>query len=189
MGSGRIVVAINDKQVCIDCEEPIKKGDEYYYCKRKDVKYIYCLTCKKKPEHNHKTFDYDALFEYVKKNPLFKHEFTNKFGVNSSMQTSELIRRMMFNGYPITIFRWKMRSRKSKIGKNEKYRSGFQPNDFIIYYVQGSENRVVSKIMEEFEFEHMRWRDMLGSLYGKRIPIVMTDKDTIMQWANQNVYN
>lgn len=189
MGKRGIVVASNNKQVCMDCEKTIKKGEEYYYHKRKDSKYIYCLECKKKPEHIRNKYDYDEILNYIKKNPLFIHQFTEKFMSRNSNETGKLIRRMMYNGYPIKIFRWSMRSRNSKIRENKKYRKAFQPNDFVIYYVEGTENRVVSKIMNEFEFDHIRWRDLLGSLYGKRIPTVMTNKETIMQWANQNVYN
>lgn len=191
--SVKLVVARDNGHVCGDCDKKIKIGDEYHYAKRfrdgKKKEYIYCKSCKKKPEHNRKSYDYDAIIYDLRNMPMFKHEFEKKYKLPDSNKTNELLRRMQSHGYSIRIFRWSMRSRNSKIGEKEEYRRGHQPNQFIIYYEEGTENKVVSRILEEFDFDHIRWRNLLGSLYGQKIPIALMNKETIKQFAEQNIFN
>ena len=171
----------------MDCGETIEIGDIYWITQHSKKKYIYCKPCKDKPEHQRLKYDPDEIISDLKNMPLFKHEFMEKYEI-SATRSNDLIRRLMFKGYPIRRFHYRMRSRITKYLMNKKYRLGFQPNDFVIYYVEGTENKVVRKIMDEFEFNNIRWRDLLASLYARKIPIGMSDRDSVLEWANQNVY-
>lgn len=192
MATDKFVKAVNSNHVCMDCGKKIKVGVLYYYnhiqYKGEKVKYIYCKKCKNKPEHNRVSYDHEAILMDLMNTPMFKHEFESRYALDLPEKSNNLMRRLAINGYPVGIFRWSMRSRNSKIGEKENYRHGHQPNHFIIYYIRGTENKVVSRILDEFDFEHIRWRDLLRSLYGRKIPIAMTSKETIKQWAEQNVY-
>lgn len=192
--TGNRVVARDNGHVCNDCGVKIKIGEEYFYYIRRNkkkevVNYCYCTVCKKKPEHNRKSYDYDGIMHNLYHTPLFKHEFQEKYGIPNSRKSNELLRRIQSNGYAIKIFRWSIRTRNGTIRKKDEYRQGHQPNQFVIYYVEGTENKVVGRLLDEFDFDHIKWRNLLGSLYGKKIPIAMMNKDTIKQFAEQNAFN
>jgi len=176
-------------RVCIDCGGTIKKGDLYYNDSRKDKKVIYCMTCKKKPEHCRRSLNHDKIIKTLIKKPLFKHEFDEKYGFRRSGDSNTLVRRLMMKGYPIIIFRWSRRSRyASKIANQDRYRKSFQPNDFIIYYIEGTENLVVKRIIEVFEVKDVRWKPLLQALYGKPVPTALSNSTALIQWANENVF-
>ena len=188
MATSYFRTSIKDR-ICIDCGGTIKKGETYYNDCRKNKKVIYCLSCKKKPEHCRKSYDHDDMARTLLRKPMFKHEFEEKYKLTASTQSNELMRRMIMKGYAVQIFRWSRRSRyASKMGKQDHYRQGFQPNDFIIYYVEGTENKVVRRLIEVFDVKDVRWKPLLQSLYGKPVPNALSSKTALITWANENVF-
>ena len=176
-------------RTCIDCGKTIKKGEKYYNDTRKDKKTVYCLKCKKKPEHCRRTLNHEEIILDLAKKPLFKHEFDEKYNMKRSGNSNNIIRRLMQKGYCVNIFRWNRRSRtNSKLGKKEKYNQHFQPNHFIIYYLEGTEDKVVKKLLNAFDYEDVAWKPILQTLYGVPVPNEIVDPKSMIVWANQNVF-
>lgn len=190
-GSGQFLRSKDNNRKCIDCGKTIEIGERYWYLAQGQKKYIYCEPCKAKPEHTRRTYDHEGIVLSLFEKPLFKHEFEDKYDIHSSGQANELIHRLMRKGYIVNKFRWNYRSRyNSKIGERESYRQGFQPNQFIIYYIEGTENKVVMRLLDVFEYDHVDWHGILPTLFGQKIPHNMIgNKESLLQWANSNVYN
>ncbi len=188
MGSGQFVDCNSKGKVCLDCGKAIEIGERYWYMRTPKKNYLYCIDCKK--HHVRKTYDYEKIYNDILSKPLFKHEFEKRFGSNSCKSSNDLIRNIIARGYPVRIFRWSMCAYNySRKREKDAYRSHYQPNHFIIYFVEGTENKVVGRLLDTFGFDQIRWRDLLCSLFGQKIPTAMHNRDVLMQWANQNVYN
>jgi len=191
------VICRSNGQICMDCGKKIKIGEEYWYytssnkkLKKKKKKYTYCKPCKEKPEHNRDRLDYEGMAFTLLNKPLFKHEFEQKFELSNRCQSNEIINRLFNLGFPIRKFRWFKRSRyNSRIGENPNWNHGFQPNKFTIYYHEGTENKVVKRLLEEFGFDSIKWKDLIQSLYGCRLPTEVRSKEALVDWSNHNVYN
>ena len=175
MGSGTFVVS-RGKKVCMDCGKTIKKGDTYWYYTGRQKEYVYCKPCKIKPIHSRVKYDYDAICDEVFKQPLFNNEFNEKFGTTSGQATS-LIRRMKMGGYPIIIFRWCVKGRT----QGSKH--------IIIYFVEGSEDKVIKKLIENFDFDSINWKNLFNTLLGYKLPEELRDRKTIESWIHQNIFN
>ena len=193
MCSRKDILTCNTKgKICSDCGNEIEIGEKYYsyVSSPRKLNYVYCMPCKSKPEHTMPRHDYEAIYKDLYGMPLFKHEFMVRHDFDSR-RSNEIMRNLISNGYEVRIFRWRARSSNSKLGSNERYTSYHQPSNFTIYFVIGTEHEVIKRILEEFELVQIKYRDMLGSLYGCKIPRRLSSKKAIMTWAdaNRNVFN
>ena len=167
--AGKFVKAVNSNQVCIDCGCKIKRGEEYWYRKTNKKTYTYCKSCKNKPKHNRTFYDYESIIRTLNTKPLFQHEFNKEFRFASSNIANKTIRKIQSDGYPINIFRWdnKIKNRGRYV-KSKAHNIYFNPNKFIIYFIDGNETDVLKRIFETFEFNEINWKALLNTLFGKK---------------------
>ena len=175
---------------CMDCGLPIEIGDKYYnYTSgNKGKKYIYCVPCKKKPEHCKNRYDLDEIFDHLYLHPMFRHEFAEYLELERNTYCNRIIKMMQYRGYRIGVLRWRTGSRHGSNKWHENYRPSHHPNDFTMYYIIGTEALVVDRVLDAFEYSHVDWRDLLTVLFGKRFPNGFTGEKAIKEWVrNQKV--
>lgn len=151
--------------VCIKCGRIIRKGNMYYRGRSHTLKngrkksYLYCRECIPDREKNFQHGRVKKMFDMVKKSPMFNDELRKHLSSNT---ISEYYRVLRKKGY--SILRYRYIGRGSGVGcKDPNY-----PRRFIIYYIEGKEEKARRRIMMRYPMQRMYMRRIFNPLFPKK---------------------